>query len=265
MKVPGLSLVAVFAALLLFSGCSHVDVKQDSPRVAGFSVESSSNGTEQSQRVKLTVVFDRPIVVEQGAGGDFAVKVDGATLDPKTVLCGVSQGGNNSLVITLSPASRALGPKTGTYFALHYGGLTVEAADVTGGLKHVRSSTGASAVLRKITCRIPSGLKIAVVSSTPGGNAGGQPATATFRVLKVPQVRVVSWVVLSSGGREVYVHNHEFLTYSVESYAQYLAGSLQQTYGGEYVFTAKGDQVTVKAAKVTDGQALEPTVDEVAR
>ena len=258
----GIVVLLLFAALFL-AGCSHVTLSDASPKVLGYSLKPLNDGTEQSQRVELRVRFDRKVVVGKDARRDLVVTVNGQKPDGKTTVCSVAQDGGDTLLVKIAAAPGVSGSSGANYFALYDGALAVTAADASQGLAHVTAADGhVSAWWNNIKCRIPSGLKISVSSSVPGSASAGRAATATFRVVQTPQVRVVSWLELEPQGKQVYVHNHEFLTYDTPSYAAHLAESLQASFAGEYELSAQGDTVTVTAAEVVDGQVIKPAVCE---
>jgi len=257
----GIAVLAMASGALLLAGCGGASLSAASPQALSHAVSSASDGTEQSQRVELRVKFDRAVSVGAGALDDLVVMVDGAKLSKKMAGCTVAQADAKTLVLTVAAAPGVTGSTGDNYFALKNGELSVAAADGSGALPHVTSADGgAAANWAAIKCRIPSGLEISVMSAAAGSAAAGRAATATFQVVKTPAVRVVSWLQMESGGKQVFVHNHEFLKYDAQSYAQHLAESLNASFSGEFTFTANGDAVTVTAAKVIDGQVIAPAV-----
>ncbi len=256
------ALGAALVAALVAGGCAHVRLTADSPRMIGYAIVSSSAGSETSQRVVVTVRFDRPIRVGTGALADLDLRVDGAQLDHRTSFAVVRQAGPDALAVVIGAAPQATGPAGGAYFALHYGRLAITAAGGAGGLAHVTGVGGASARAFAIRCLVPSGLRIAVLAAVPGDAATGRAASVTFRVVATPVIRVVSWLELTPGGPRVLVHNHEFLAYEPDTYAAHLASSLEASFHGVYRCQARGATVTVTATRAIAAQALRPIVCE---
>jgi hypothetical protein len=257
----GIAVLAMASGALLLAGCGGASLSVASPQALSHTISSTNDGTEQSERVELQVKFDRAVSVGVDALDDLVVTVDGAKLSKKMAVCSVAQTDVETLVLTIAAAPGVTGSTGDNYFALKNGELSVAAADRSGALRRVTSADGGTAAKwTAIKCRIPSGLEISVMSSAAGTAAAGRAATAAFQVAKTPAVRVVSWLQMESGGKQVFVHNHEFLKYDVQSYAQHLAESLNALFSGEFTFTANGDAVTVTAAKVIDGQVIAPAV-----
>jgi hypothetical protein len=255
-------LVAAFLVASVLGGCVRVRLSADSPRMVGYTISSSSTGTETSQRVVVVVRFDRAITVTAGSRRDLVVHVDGDDLSGRTAAVTVRQAGGDALAVVIAAAPEAAGPASGLYFALHYGKLSITAADGADGLAHVTGVGGASARFAAIRCLVPSGLRIAILSTVRGDAIAGRPARATFRVAATPVVRVVSWLELAPRGPRVFVHNHEFLVYEPDTYAVHLATSLSTSFGSTYRFAVQGATVTVTATRAVDGQVLRPAVCE---
>lgn len=243
------------AVALCGAGCAKVTLGAASPHVAHVTVRVGSAGTEQSQKVTVTVIFDRAVKVGAAALDDLIVRVDGQKLDSRTIVCSATQTGPDAMTVTIAAAPGDSGPLRGAYFALHDGRLTIVAKAASGGLAHVTSADGSlSARWRPINWLVPSGLKIALVSSAAGDAAAGRAATATLRVTRTPLLRVVSWLELAPQGARARVHNHEFLLYDRAGYATHLSTSLAASFRGAYTFAAHGDTVTVTATRVVEGR-----------
>jgi uncharacterized protein YdbL (DUF1318 family) len=192
--------------------------------------------------------------------GDLVLTVDGAELSEKMAVVSVVQIDAKTLAVSIAAAPGVTGATGNNYFALSYGELSVRAVAKNGVLPHVAGSDGAPARWTAIKCRVPSGLVISVMSSLPGSSSEQRPATATFRIVTTPQIRVVSWLEMQPGGKQVLVHDHDFLACDAECYAQQLAASLNAGFSGDYKFVAKGDTVMATATKNVGGQKISPAV-----
>ena len=100
----GAALVAVLAGASLTAGCAHVRLTADSPRMTGYTIASSSAGSETSQRVVVTVRFDRPVTVGSGALHDLDLRIDGARPDGHTTTTAVRQAGPDALAVEIAAA-----------------------------------------------------------------------------------------------------------------------------------------------------------------
>ena len=93
----GVAALALALAALGPSGCASARVDAGSPRVLGASVASTSTGTEESQRVVVTVRYDRPIRVASQAADDLDIRVADAPLDRNAIAVAAASAGPRAL------------------------------------------------------------------------------------------------------------------------------------------------------------------------
>lgn len=262
-------LLAVAGALLAapamgaLAGCSaRANVTKDSPRYASVDARAGSDLTEASQYVEVRLAFDKELAAADDVARALRVQMDGADPDAKTVAVAAQVQGSD-VVVRLTPTDAADGSDPRVYFALHNGVLSVGAAEDDGGLPGVRAASGdADAVLEQpVSCLVPSGVQIEVVSSTPGSAAAGTPASAVFAVTSFAQLRCCAWVQLAPDVDPVMMHNHEFYRDTEKTCASRMAQSISSSKVG-FDAVAEGAQVTVTAREVVDGQVLEPRMLE---
>lgn len=236
-----LSCVAVLAAVLVLAcACSRgADVRDSSPRASaeapGVMVASSSDMTEASQEVLVSIPFDRELAVEGNVVSDLSLTLDGKELDASSIAASVSADGT-ALRLRLAPAEGADGPQSGRYFACYQGELSIAAASADGALPHVTGADGAAAVLDGICqLRIPSGMRIKQTAQEDG--------STTVKVVQTAQIRCCTW--FSVGGREFYMHHHQFAQETPHSCADQFAGDLEAALGESFTASVDGDEVTV--------------------
>lgn len=259
------ALACALAAAAL-SGCSGgaATVDEESPTALEASFSASSDMTEASQRIDVAIEFDAPVQATGDVLDDLEVTLNGAAVDSDAVALEASASGS-TLTISLVPAEGASdGPSSGgSYFAVYSGQISISAARDDGALPHLTGEGGSCAVLPwAVEGTLPSGLAIEVVSSTAGSSEDGTLAQVTFQVTSPALVRCITWFSLDGGQTLVLKHNHSFATSDAQDCAEDLASAINDASGLDVTASARGDEVTLIATEVVDGQVLEPAVVE---
>lgn len=236
---------ALLVACMFLFGCAQgAKATESSPRAVASeaSIESSSELTEESQVVDLSIPFDRAISVEGDAAKDFAITLDDGELNAKACQVEIAAEGD-VLHVRLTPTPEAKGVDTPLYFACYLGKLSVAASSADGALAHVVGENGAAALLEApVNATIPSGMRIQQTASDAG--------TGTVKVTQFAQIRCCTW--LSIGGTELFMHHHRFAQESNETCAAALAETINNSADGAFKATSEGDSVTVSAGKGAD-------------
>ncbi len=282
-------LLFLLAALccLLGAGCQkQAVIGADSPTPLRYAVAVSDQGTESSQKVEISVLFDRPILVSDQAAGDFKLLLNGRPLDGKTMAYRVlgSRKDPRTLLIDIVALPTAAVPGEGQFFALYSGDLSIESVNPRG-IAGVTDNAGkASAKWQKINCVIPSGLVLKTVWQQKGDLKKHLKAKTIVEIQDIPKIRVISWIQFLKNGSPVRatgsetdadgyanegsfpsnegffpLHDHQFLMMTGEDYAGALASQLQNFFGGtgQYTFSHTGAQVTIEANEINDGELLQ--------
>lgn len=266
------------SAMLGLTACSRaLPMTEESPAMTSYSVASGSERSENTQFVKISVFFDKPIKVGRAAKNDFRLTTDGASLDKKVMDYTVEAmaGNEKGLSVTLHATSGAQTPDKGDYFALHNGNLQIESAGTQ--MNDVTSADGKSSVRwNTIKCVVPSGLSLSTVISREGDAEKGVPASVTVKVDAVPALRVVTWLQLSKNGQPVMrkdfktkeytytndgsipLHEHQFLQATPESCARDILAQLKSFFGetGDFTFSQSGDSVTIERTQAVNHEQL---------
>lgn len=265
---------------LLGGGCQkQAVIDADSPVPLHYAVAVSNQGTESSQKVEISVFFDKPVLVSDKAASDFKLLLNGKSLDGKIMDYHVmgSKKDPRALLIDIVALPTVASPGEGRFFALYNGDLSIEPVNPQG-LAGVTDKTGkASAKWQKVNCVIPSGLVLKAVLQQKGDLSDHVKAKTIVEIQDIPKIRVVSWIQLLNNGSPVMakgyktdsytytndgsfpLHDHQFLMMAKEDYAGDLVSQLQSFFGGtgKYTFSHKGAQVTIEANEMRDGELLQ--------
>lgn len=271
LRAPSLRWVAlrvVVAAVLacvvgLGTGCGKVQVDDGSPQVADVKLVTVGQQTESSQGVEIKLVFDRQISASADVADDFVVLLNDSAIDEDVVRLEV-RASADSVTFSVHPAEgAALGPGSGSFFALYQGQFSVQAARDDGALPSVTGTGGSCAVLpQPVQGTLPSGLSIEVLSSIAGSSDDGTVARTTFKVTSPAMVRAITWFSPDGGRTKLLKHNHLFAAASAADCAADLAQVVNEAAGLGIAASAQGDEVRLIASEVVDGQIIEPVVVE---
>lgn len=264
-RVALAALAAVMAAALVLaalSGCTSAKVDDASPRVSDVVLSATSDMTESSQRITVKLVFDQPITATESVADDFRFRLNGEEVDASSIALTVSASGEG-ITFTLAPAEGAQGLGRGAYFAVYQAGFEVYSARSDGALPSITGASGSCAVLdQAVEGVLPSGLSIEVVDQRAGSAIDGVLASTTFRVTSPATVRSITWFSPDGGQTKLLKHNHRFTEEDAASAAADLADVVNKASSLGLVASAVGDEVTVTATSVVDGQVIEPCIVE---
>ena len=262
---------------VLFACQNNPQITDNSPAIISFDATSGSENTENSQFVKVSIQFDKPISVGKNAKSAIRIAVNGNPPDKSTMDYSVAKtsGDETGIEITLHALPSAQSPNKGKYFALYNGAIQI---DMPKALPNSITSADGKSLVRWDTINLiaPSGLSISVETNTEGNESQGKPASLTFRVDKTPNIRVVSWLQLRLNGEPVMredfqleeysyqhdgsipVHFHYFMQTTPESCAKTIAERLNHYFADTYslVCTQNGDKVTITRLHATDSELL---------
>lgn len=251
-----------------------------SPHIVSQHITVSSSGIETSQKVTVSLLFDRAITVAKNVDDQLAVTLNGKAVDTKTIQWAAAANTKDArqLLITLSAQPTDTDPMKGKYFGLYEGSLVI-AAKSGFSVSAVTDTSGKyAAKWTKVHVQIPSGVAVTELSSDKGGTSA--PAQVTVRVTSIGVVRAMTWVQFLQNGQPVMqknykkgsfsytndgsfpIHDHELFQMSAEDYAKEIASGLENYFGkssptaGKYTFTSSGDTVTIKSNTPTDGEVL---------
>lgn len=255
--------LALAACALTGAGCAQATVDGSSPRVVDVQLKSSSSMTEQSQEAQIKLVFDQQISASGSVADDFELLLNGAAVDTSVIKV-EARASADSVTFTLRPADGAsAGVGAGSYFALYQSGFSLSSARDDGALPHITGASGACAVLGDaVWGTLPSGLAIEVAQTRAGSAEAGVPAQTVFRVTSPATVRAITWFSPDGGATKLLKHNHTFASSDAAAAAADLAEVVNAASGLGVTATARGDEVTLTAASVADGQVIEPCVVE---
>lgn len=253
----------------------------DSPNIISRHVSvSSGNGREASQKVTITLTFDRAICVNQSVNRQLSVTLNGKAPDSKTMQWTVAadKSDNRRLIFTLSALSGDTDPTKGRYFAVYEGNLVI-AAKSSASVSAVTDLKGKYAAnWPNIHVQIPSGVALTQVAAVKGSATAF--AQTVVRVVSTGVIRAMTWVQFLENGQPVMhkeykkdgfsytnngsfpVHDHELFQMDAEDYAKEIAEGLESYFGkgtptaGQFIFSSSKDIVTVRANTHTDGQTL---------
>lgn len=258
-----LAACALAACALACAGCAQATVDDDSPRVVDVQLLSRSDGAEASQSAEVKLVFDRPISASGDVAGDFKVLLNGAELDGGAVALDV-RASADAVTFSLHPSSGATaGGASGSFFALYQSGFSIASARDDGALPSIVGASGSCAVLdAPVTGTLPSGLALETLDARAGSMADNAPAQATVRVTSPALVRAITWFSPDGGDTILLKHNHTFADADAAACAADLAKVVNEAAGLGLAARAVGDELTITATTVEDGQVVEPIVVE---
>ncbi|ADU26541.1 hypothetical protein [Ethanoligenens harbinense] len=277
-----LTVLFVFLLPFTLTACGPMaKTGSDSPNIISRHVSvSSGNGREASQKVTITLTFDRAICVNQDVNRQLSVTLNGKAPDSKTMQCTVAadKSDNRRLIFTLSALSGDTDPTKGAYFAVYEGNLVI-AAKSGASVPAVTDLKGKyAAKWPNIHVQIPSGVALTQVAAVKGSATAS--AQTAVRVTSIGVIRAMTWVQFLENGQPVMqkgykkggfsyindgsfpVHDHELFQMDAEDYAKEIAESLESYFGkgtptaGRFIFSSSKDTVTIRANTQTDGQTL---------
>ncbi len=271
----------ITAAILILCGCGNDKALQgkDLPLIDSYAVTVSNEGEENTQRVKVRVLFDKEIHVRKDAKRDLKILISGKEPDTKTMDYEAVRDVNDTRVLNVEifALPTAASPGKGSYFALYDGDLSIASASKKG-MSKITDKSGRYAVKWKdIACIIPSGLTIDTLYTQKGNEKEGIKARLEARVSAPASVRVITWVQLLRNNTPVMeegfsgpgykyknhgsvpIHAHQFLLYSQKDYSHQIVETLKKFFGasGDYIFSQDGEKFTVEAARAAEGEELE--------
>ncbi|MDR1028018.1 MAG: hypothetical protein LBL63_01180 [Clostridiales Family XIII bacterium] len=240
-----LSVLLAFA--LVACGGAGFD-EANSPRIAYAALASYNEGDEESQYVRVSLTFDREIVVAEGYVP--TIKVAGVNIGADRVDTEVS---GSDMEVTIRVDRVRDGDMT---LSLSKDADASSVPDITD------TSGKYAAAAGRVKALIPSGVALEPVSED--GRSG-------VKVTHVFNIRCIAWLVLSDGGTvvsdslmkgadaldgAVALHGHDFLTEDAYDVAANLADTLTSHFGDRYEFTASDTVVTFRSLADADA-ALE--------
>lgn len=253
---------AMVICLAFCVGCTQVKVDEESPRVMDVHLSSTSSMTELSQDVQIKLVFDRPISVVEGVADDFEVLLNDAPVDGTAMVRDV-RASADSVTFVLRSASSAEDGGKGSFFALYQAGFSVASVRTDGVLPSITGASGSCAVLDvPITGTLPSGLAIEALATRAGSVTASVPAQTTIRVASPALVRAITWFSPDGGTTKLLKHNHTFADADAKDCAADLAKVVNEASGLGITAMARGDEITLTATTVQDGQTIDPIVVE---
>ena len=113
-----------------------------------------------------------------------------------------------------------------------------------------------------VTGTLPSGLALETVEARVGSSDEGVAAQTTVRVTSPALVRAITWFSPDGGSTVLLKHNHTFADADAAACAADLAKVVNEAAGLGLSARASGDELTITAADVRDGQTLDPVIVE---
>lgn len=254
---------ALIAGALACAGCAQARVDDASPRLSDVQLTATGAQSEASQSVEIKLTFDQPISAAGAVADDFEVLLNGKELEGGAVALDVRPSAQ-AVTFVLHPSSTAsAGGATGSFFALYQCAFSIAAARDDGALPSVTGATGSCAVLdAPVTGTLPSGLALETVEARAGSSDGGVAAQTTVRVTSPALVRAITWFSPDGGSTVLLKHNHTFADADAAACAADLARVVNEAAGLGLSARASGDELTITAADVRDGQTLDPVIVE---
>lgn len=278
-RIAALLLAIGLPALL--AGCSSIaKTGSGSPRIDSQHTTVSNSGTETSQKVTVSLTFDRAITVAKNVDDQLTITLNGKAVDTKTIrwAAAVTKKDARQLLITLSAQPTDTDPMKGKYFGLYEGNLVITAKSGSSVSAITDTSGKYAAKWTKVHVQIPSGVAVTQLFFNKG--SASAPAEVTVRVTSIGVVRAMTWVQFLRNGQPVMqknakkgtfsytndgsfpIHNHQLFQMSAEDYAKEIASGLEKYFAtdsptaGKYIFTSSNDTVTIKSTTPTDGEVL---------
>lgn len=281
-------IISILLAMLILMSMSITCVYAGDAKAeaVNFSVRTYNTlRTEDGQTIETTIVFDKEIVVKDGAENDLLVKVAGATLNnmPNTE----NGQSNRTLSVKADPIDAkkliiTIGSKAGAQFVKQTNArLEIEAEK---GISHILTKDTLEPVdLNYIDCVIPCGLKLLTVSS----NAGTDTSVASVRkqVTSRSNVRSMVYIQILKNGNPLLpvekfdhkgsyvIHAHAFInTVSGDTvipeltetdYAKLICDGFNNIAKGvkgvedKYKISQDGDKITLSAVDPVAGETLD--------
>lgn len=224
------------------------------------------DGMTDDQVVNLHIVFDREIEVADtdAAVDELGIKINGM---PVTA---AQMGGypHTYAVLSEGPDHKSVSLFIHPGFAIHAGHLTVTPPSR---ITQIAARGGSGRVQwTNISLYIPNGVKLRTLSRTAGNAETGTPAQVTKKVL-VPSYAIrgmVHYLFLKNGapvgpldtyGGNFVAHFHDYLHLDSRSYAAIITCSFNSVaaFKHDYTMTQNGENITITAKSVTDGDVLD--------
>jgi hypothetical protein len=242
-----LLLVALLVAVATISGCGSsgsggaVYDAAHSPVLQTARIQTGNEGSEDSQYVRITLGFDREILVTDGYAPQ--LRIAGEAVDPADMTVAVTGDGLTELEVTVRVDKVQGGSLTLT--------LGKPGEDETGDI--VAADTG--------TQRYAAGNDKTVEALLPTGVALAPAGEGVIEVTHAFNVRGIAWIVFTDGGETVEgsllagadtldgaiaLHGHAFLQDDEYDIAAALAETLTNHFGDRYTFTANGKTVEIR-------------------
>lgn len=252
--------ITAILIIFLFSGCgnNYGDIK-DAPKMKKYVVETSNNGSDNSQFVTLFVTYDRPISVKKDTLKGLNVNIGGNKITNSNCIASIDKKNKDNLMIKISVDG------------ITSGEMTIDASDNNGRLYSVTDESGkSSAVFNKIHCLVPTGLKLKTLESVTGD--GKNQAKVIKQVISTWKVRGIAWILFSDNGKPVIienknatmqlngavaVHGHDFLTCNDKNAASDVVEVLKENFGAKYNFTASENKIIAQSKTLKKGENLD--------
>ncbi len=222
----------------LLSACGRKPVSQEhSPQLVSGEILSYNEGSEDSQFVKVNLVFDRDISVAEDMDS-LRVTISGERMEGQIQMA--DEPNTASLVIPVK--------------AITSGVLKIQKSEKADTIDSIRDSSGSYAAGDfQLEGLIPTGVTLSTVTSGNG--------KIVKQVDFAWSIRSITWIALSQNKELIpvlethagenldgyaAVHGHEFLTDDVKDAAERITETLKNNYGEEYRFTCEDSVITAQ-------------------
>lgn len=234
-------LVLAVATAFLLAACGKRPVDEEkSPRLVDAAIRSYSEGSEDSQYVQVSLVFDKEISVADTASS-LRVTISGERIEEDEMT--LRMGDEKDTAELSIPVE-----------AVTSGVLKIQKAEKADTITDIMDADGDYAAC-DLTLEgiIPSGVTL---STADTGNG-----KVVKKVESPWNIRSIAWVALTQNGTLVpvseeregelldghaAVHGHEFLMEDEKDIAAKIADTLERNYSEEYRFSSEGDTVTAQ-------------------
>lgn len=238
----GCFLFAVIMMIFICTCCGKIAVDEEtSPVLTGAEITSYSEGTENSQYVKVCLTFDKAISVQSELRDTLRITIAGNRIDTDDYA--LEQGDQDrtaELIISVDAVTDGI---------LKIG--KSEKADTITGIQDEAQTCAAKEF--ELEGMIPSGVSLSTVQSDDG-----------YTVKQVDSswnIRSIAWIGLLENGELIpaaenragemldgyaAVHGHEFLMEDEEDIAEKIVEVLSRNYGEDYSFSCDDNLITVQ-------------------
>lgn len=232
---------------------SPMDVTTESPKPVSMTVTPSNQGSDETQKFIISIIYDSPVAALPGASDEFLVKLNNVERPAESVSVSASVNTLNIEVV--------LG------FALYGGQLTIVPRN-TGGITKITDQNIQSPIeWENISLFVPNGLTFQTVNQRVGDSESNTSARVTKRISSLGQLRgMVHVIFLSNGvpvgelnqyGASVITHYHNYLVLTEDTFAPMIVSALNTGFGANYIFESNGGQFTATAKNVIEGEVLD--------